>query len=157
MYVSIVSRRNKKCTAKATEGESTSTINEKHMNTGPQKPGLRSTASWTLQQMLKIFILSFHAGIAGGRLLGSCFCSATDCIPRFPKKLSFRAVERLWICRPGFTYGSYRQCCTTFSSCILGILEQSVSGTMDRKTWTNSMACSLLWFNFLTVSSLGDI
>jgi hypothetical protein len=31
-----------------------------------------------------------------------------------------------------------------FSSCILGILEQSVSGTMDRERWTNSMAYSLL-------------
>ena len=76
MYVSIVSRRNKQCTAKATEGKPTTTIIENHMNTDPRKHGLRATACWTLQQMLKMFILSFHAGTAGGRLLGPCVCSA---------------------------------------------------------------------------------
>jgi hypothetical protein len=48
VYISVISRRNKKCMAKATEGESTTTIHEKHLKTGP--------------------------------------------LPRFPKKLSSRAV-----------------------------------------------------------------
>jgi len=52
-------------------------MHETDMNTGLRKHGLRGTASWTLQEMLKMLSLSFHADIAGSRLLGPCFCCAT--------------------------------------------------------------------------------
>jgi hypothetical protein len=70
------------------------------------------------------------------------------------KENFFQSCCKIWICGLGFSCVTCRWCFTTFSSCILRILEQSVSGTMDRKRWTNRVACSLLWFNFLTILSL---
>jgi hypothetical protein len=60
----------------------------------------------------------------------------------------------MWICRPGFICGSCMMALHTFSSCSSGILEQRVSGTVDRTRWTNSMACSFPRFKALRLSSL---
>jgi hypothetical protein len=46
----------------------------------------------------------------------------------------------MWVCRLG------RCCSTTFSSCFSAHLEQRVFGRKDSARWTNSMACSFLWF-----------
>ena len=69
---------------------------------------------------------------------------------------SFHSCCKMWICILGFIYGSCMiRSSTTLSSCSSSILEQSVSRTMGRKRWTNSMACWMPWFKSLRFLSLG--
>ena len=56
---------------------------------------------------------------------------------------------KMWICRLGFIWD---WCSIILSSCSSGILDQRVSETMDRKSWTSSMACSFPWNNSFTFS-----
>jgi len=63
-------------------------------------------------------------------------------LPRFAAEGPYRAVAR---CRSA-DHGSFMVhvtgCSITFSNSSPKILEQRVSGTLDRTRWTNSMACS---------------
>jgi len=95
--------------------------------------------------MFKVSALIHLAGIAGTRLLGPYFFPphlTGVSLPRFTTESPYRAVARCW----STDYDSFMVhviwCSTTFSSCSLRILEQRVSGTLDRPRWTNSMVCS---------------
>lgn len=74
------------------------------MNVGLLKHGFPVMASWRLKKMCKMSTLSFHAGIARGRLRGTYF---------FPSHLTEAVYQdylrdvlpEMWICRLGFIYG----------------------------------------------------
>jgi hypothetical protein len=103
---------------------------------------------WRLKKMLKVYTLSF-----------SCWrCCETDpwdltffhrvglgLFTSTSRVTTFQSCCKMWIYRPGFTYGSCMMVLHAFSSCSLGILEQNVSGTVDGTMCTNSMACSFAW------------
>jgi hypothetical protein len=57
---------------------------------------------------------------------------------------------KLWICKPGFIYGSCIMVLHLTSSCSLGTLEQCVSKTVGRMRWTKNMACFNTWCKLLT-------
>jgi hypothetical protein len=59
----------------------------------------------------------------------------------------FQNCCKMWICILGFIYSSCMiRFSTTLSSCSSGIPEQSVSRTMGRTRWTNSMAYWFIYF-----------
>lgn len=95
------------------------------MNIGLLKHGFRAATSWRLKKMLIVPLLIFHARISGERLLAHTLLSSTT---------SQWGCCKKWFCRLCW-------CSSTFSFCSLKVLEQRVSGTMDRTDWTNSMGC----------------
>jgi hypothetical protein len=82
-----------------------------------------------------------------------CFTrSDWGCLPQFPLKCPSTAVARCG----SADWDSFMVCVKWCSTTLLGILEQYVSGTMDRLMSTNSMACSFPSFKplrFLSVKT----
>lgn len=74
------------------------------------------------------------------------------CLSWFLTKLASIAVARCWSADWNLFMVVAWQSFTTLS-CSSGILE-CVYGTMNRRRWTNSMACSFLWFKSLRFLSL---
>jgi len=104
--------------------------------------------------VLLLSTLSFRGGNAGDILAWPHFFSTTrdwDSSPRAPTKRPSRGVASCWSANWNSFMVNVWWWSATFSSCISGILDQRVSGTTDRPTWTESMACSFhslqqLWF-----------
>jgi hypothetical protein len=122
------------------------------MNISLLKHGFQVWASWRLKKMFKVSTFSFHAGIAGDRLLepyflpphltGAVYC---DFLWNVLPELLLQDVHlqtRTHLCYAWW-------CSNTFYSCILAILVQHVSRTMSRMRTTKSMACSFSWFKSL--------
>ena len=114
-----------------------------YMNMGLLKHGSTLIASWWLKRMCKVSTSSFHAGIAGDRLLGHYILPLhlTGLFAMICYEKSSQSCWKMWIWRPGFVCSYAWWCSTTFFSCMLGILAH-VSGTMNGMRWTTSMACS---------------
>ena len=68
-----------------------------YTNTSLLQHGFRVPASWGLKKIFKVSTLSFHAGMAGERLLGLLSSTTSDggSLPRFRMKLPSRTV---WKC-----------------------------------------------------------
>jgi hypothetical protein len=125
----------------------------------PCKHDFRVIASWSLKKMLKLSILSFQTGVAKGRLLGNYFpppCLTGPVYHDFLRNLYPQSLQ-IWVCRLlRLIFGSRIMGAPPhFSSCSSGILEQRVSGTIDKRRWTYRMACSFPWFKILKLLCLG--
>jgi hypothetical protein len=129
------------------------------MNISLLKHGFQVWASWRLKKMFKVSTYSFHAGIAGDRLLESYF------LP--PHLTGAVYCDFLWNVLPELllqdvhlqtrTHLCYAWWWSnTFSSCILAILVH-VSRTVCRVRTTKSMACSFSWFKSLRLLFLGHL
>ena len=112
------------------------------INTDFLKYGFPVTACWRLKTMLSVH-LEFPCRYCRRQASGTLISSTTSdwgCLPWFSTKRSSTTVARCG----SADYGSFVVhvwcCCTTFCSCSSAVLEQGVSGTMDKTRWTNSMA-----------------
>ena len=98
--------------------------------------------------------MSFHAGMAGERLLGHYFlppCLTGAAYHNFLWKVLPGLLEDvdLW---PEFIYNLFYIFFLQFGNLV------RVSGTMDRTRWANSFACSFPWFKSLRLlSKLSDL
>ena len=100
---------------------------------------------------------SFHGGNAEDKTSGTLFSSTTskwECLPWFPMNCPSWTVARCGSADSDSVMVNAWWCSTMFSSYILGILEQLVSGTVNVRRWTNCMECSFLWFKSLGFLSL---
>ena len=72
LYKSTYTERRKNAGTNQRKVNPNRNVRKKYMNTGLLKHGFRVPASWGLKKMFKVSTLSFHAGMAGGRLVGLC-------------------------------------------------------------------------------------
>lgn len=148
---------NKKFRAKPTEGESMQYKKKYETNIGLLKHGYPVTSSWQFKKMCKVSTFEFPCRQCRRQDFWDPFSSTTsewEGLPWFPMNCPSWTVARCGTADSDSVMVNAWWCSTTFSSYILGILEQLVSGTVNGRRWTNSIECSFLWFKSLGFLSL---